>query len=183
MADFVRRFIDSPPFAWQTALLPELLESDEPLDSVPENVAILVAMARDLASLYWDKSRFGGLPSEGEMVAHYVVPLLRAHGWPPELIAVEWRNTDAAVFDRLPREPENCRFVIEAKRLDTGAESALEQAKAYVASLGAACDVIVTDGIRYRLYGHENDFNEVAYANLSRLKRRAMEFFEKISKT
>jgi hypothetical protein len=42
--------------------------------------------------------------------------------------------------------------VIEAKRLGAGVEGALEQAKGYVEALGIPRDVIVTDGIRYRMY-------------------------------
>ena len=43
--------------------------------------------------------------------------ILRALGWPPEQIAVQWRRIDVAVFRALPRTPENCHLVIEAKRL------------------------------------------------------------------
>jgi hypothetical protein len=53
------------------------------------------------------------------------------------------------------------------------AQPALDQAMAYVRDLGAACDVLVTDGIRHRMYACEKDFAPVAYANLARLKRSA----------
>ncbi len=45
-----------------------------------------------------------------------------------------------------------CHLVIEAKCLGAGVEGALEQAKGYVEALGIPRDVIVTDGIRYRMY-------------------------------
>ena len=43
----------------------------------------------------------------------------------PERIAVKWRYIDVTVFKALPRIPENCPFVIEAKRLGAGVEGAL----------------------------------------------------------
>ena len=80
------------------------------------------------------------------MVAHCVIPFLRALGWPVERIAVKWRNIDVCVFSKLPRIPEHCHYLIEAKRLGAGVEGALEQAIGYVSALGVQCDVVVTDG-------------------------------------
>ncbi|HBL27435.1 MAG TPA: hypothetical protein DD490_11425, partial [Acidobacteria bacterium] len=88
---------------------------------------------------------------------------------------------DVAVFRALPRTPENCHLVIEAKRLGAGVEGALEQAKGYVATLGLHRDVIVTDGIRYRMYAGDR-FEPVAYANLARLKRPATELFARMQR-
>ena len=56
------------------------------------------------------------------------------------------------VFSKLPRIPEHSHYLIEAKRLGVGVEGALEQAIGYVSSLGVQRDVVVTDGIRYRMY-------------------------------
>ena len=70
--------------------------------------------------------------------------------------------------------------MIEAKRLGADVEGALEQAKGYVQALGVARDVIVTDGIRYRLYDSSRGFEPVAYANLARLKRPAAALFTRI---
>lgn len=88
-----------------------------------------------------------------------------------------------AVFAALPRRAENCRFVVEAKRLGAGVEGALEQAKGYVESLGVVRDVVVTDGIRYRMYAGNRGFEPIAYANLTRLKRSAIELFERMRRT
>jgi len=41
-------------------------------------------------------------------------------------------------------------------------------------------DVIVTDGIRYRMYDAACDFAPVAYANLARLKQSALNLFERM---
>ena len=120
---------------------------------------------------------------EDELVAHYVVPFLRALGWPVERIAVKWRNIDVCVFSALPRTPENCYYLIEAKRLGAGVEGALEQAKGYVSALGVPCDVVVTDGIRYRMYEAGSDFAPAAYANLARLKRSSLQLFARMRRS
>jgi len=178
--DFARRFVNSPPTHWQSAPLPALPVEEPPLTTVPEPIATLVAQAADLLPLMLDGACFGELPSEDEAIVPFVVPLLRALGWPPERIAVKWRYVDVAVFDALPRTPQHCRFVIEAKRLGAGVEGALEQAQGYVGALGGACDVVVTDGIRYRLYDGRRGFAPVAYANLARLKQSADDCFARL---
>ncbi len=179
--DFAIRFVNSPPTSWQTAPLPALPTEEPPLDEVPAALQGLVALAADLVPLLLDRQAFGELPCEAELVAHFVVPFLRALGWPLEHIAIQWRNIDVAVFRALPRTPENCHLVIEAKRLGAGVEGALEQAKGYVATLGLHRDVIVTDGIRYRMYAGDR-FEPVAYANLARLKRPATELFARMQR-
>ena len=117
---------------------------------------------------------------EDELVAHCVVPFLRALGWPIERIAVKWHYIDVCVFSSLPRIPEHCHYLIEVKRLGAGVEGALEQAIGYVSDLGVPCDVVVTDGIRYRMYEASKDFEPVAYANLAYLKQSALELFARM---
>ena len=51
----------------------------------------------------------GKNPSEPEMTAHFVVPLLRALGWTREMMAIEWnigerRRIDVALFSQTPRQ-------------------------------------------------------------------------------
>jgi len=178
--NFARGFVSSPPTAWQIATLPDLPRAEPVLDDIPPALAGLIAQAKDLSPLYWNRDGFGDRPSEDEMIAHYVVPLLRMLGWPVEQVAMKWHSIDVAVFRDLPRTPETCRFVIEAKRFGDGIEGAREQAKGYVSALGNPRDVIVTDGIRYRLYAAERDFEPVAYANLTLLKLSASTLFERI---
>lgn len=184
---YAESFVNSPPIEWQTAPLPALPEEEAPLTHVPEGLGEIVGVASDLHGLYTDPARLGRWPSETEIVAHLVVPFLRALGWLPEQIAVEWGSigrskVDIAVFGELPRSPKNCRFVLEAKVLGTGVEGALGQAKGYVESLGMACDVVVTDGIRYRMYAGDRNFEPVAYANLMRLKQSATDLFERMKR-
>ena len=182
VVDFARRFVVSPPTYWQEAALPALPAEEPMLDEPPEALRNVVAEVNDLYPLLWDRERFGDHPTEDELVAHFVVPLLRALGWPPERISVKWRYIDVAPFTALPRTPENCRLVIEAKRLGAGVEGALEQAKAYVQALGTPRDIVVTDGVRYRLYAAAQDFAPAAYANLVRLKRPALDLFNRLKR-
>jgi hypothetical protein len=180
VVDFTERFLNSPPTHWQTAPLPELPVEERPLEDVPDALAVLVAQAADLVPLVQHEETFGERPSEDELVAHFVVPFLRALGWPPERIALKWRRIDVAVFRALPRTPENCHLVIEAKRMGAGVEGALDQARGYVEALGIPRDVVVTDGIRYRMYAGDHDFEPVAYANLARLKQAAAMLFDRM---
>jgi hypothetical protein len=180
--DFAERFVNSPPTAWHTAPLPDLPAAEPPLAEVPEPLTSLVAQAKDLLPLYWDQDRFGERPSEDEMIVHFVVPLLRSLGWPVEQLAIKWHNIDVAVFRALPRTADSCRFVIEAKRFGDGIEGAREQAKRYVEALGIPRDLMVTDGIRYRVYAADRDFESVAYANLAQLKLSAANLFARVQK-
>ena len=123
---------------------------------------------------------FRGFPSEDEMLVHFVVPLFRGMGWPQELLAVQWNFVDLAVFRCLPRVAENCCLVVEAKRLGIGAESALMQAVDYSKKVHGCCDVLLTDGFRYRLYGAAEDFLPIAYANLITLKASATKLIERL---
>ena len=146
IVDYANDFVRSPPTDWQDRALPSLPVVEAELEAPPTELQEIVAQVHDLASLYWDRDNFGERPMEDEIVAHYVVPFLRALGWPAERIAVKWRNIDVCVFSVLPRIPEHCRYLIEAKRLGTGVEGALAQATGYVSALGVPCDVVVTDG-------------------------------------
>ena len=179
---YADRFVNSPPIHWQEAPLLALPAEEPDLDRIPLALEEIVAKAQDLARLFWDRQRFGDHPTEDELVAHFVVPFLLKLGWPPECISVKWRRIDVAVFTSLPRTPQNCRFVIEAKRLGAGVEGALKQAVGYVESLGVPRDIVVTDGIRYRMYSSENGFAPAAYANMIRLKRSAKDLFDRMKK-
>jgi hypothetical protein len=177
---YVERFLNSPPTRWQSAALPVLPPEEPELTEVPAQLRDVVAQVADLATLYWEAPAFGEPPTEDELVAHFVVPLVRALGWPPERIGIKWRRIDVALFLSLPRTPENCFLVIEAKRLSAGVEGALDQAKGYVESLGVPRDIVVTDGMRYRMYAADRDFAAVAYANLRRLKLSSTDLFSRL---
>ena len=182
LLDYADCFINSPPINWQTAPLPALPCEAPNLETVPGALQGLVAQVNDLAALYSDRAAFGDYPTEDELIVHYVAPFLCALGWRPEQIAIKWRFIGVSVFRTLPRSPATCHFIIEAKRLGASVESALEQAKGYVTALGVPRDIVVTDGIRYRMYAAEMDFAPVAYANLARLKQPALNLFARMTR-
>ena len=179
---YALRFVNSPPTDWQHGTLPDLPNEEADLAAVdlPAHLRDVIGAMQDLAGHYWDRAAMSEWPEEPETVVHLVAPFLRALGWSPEKVGVEWRKIDVCVFATLPRSPENVQFVIEAKRLATGLEGALGQAKGYLDELGVKRDVIVTDGLRYRMYDAANDFTPVAYANLRRLKRSALTLFSRM---
>lgn len=180
--DYAQRFVNSPPDRWKTTPLPELPNEEPPLEEIPAKLRDLVAQVSDLLNLYQDDKRFGELPAEDELVAHYIVPFLLALGWSVEQIAIKWRFVDITTFKCLPRAPENVQFIIEAKRLGAGVEGAFSQALGYIQALGVQRDFIVTDGIRYRLFSGKRNFEPIAYANLARLKKSATELFTLMKK-
>lgn len=184
VVDFARRFVNSPPKDWQTADLPPLPPEPPPLpvEEIPVSLRDVIGEVQDLRALMWDRERFGGHPTEDELLAHFVLPMLKALGWPTEQIAVKWHDIDVTLFRALPRISANCHLVIEAKRLGAGVEGALSQAKKYVKLLGTPTDIMVTDGVRYRLYGYSLDYAPVEYANLIRLKRSALDLFNRLKR-
>ncbi len=111
-------------------------------------------------------------PSEHETVAYLVVPLLRALGWTPQRMAVEWNYLDIALFAELPRNDGNVCVVVEAKKMDNSCLSAVVQAQTYAEKRPGCQRLIVTDGMRYGVYvRHEAEFRLYAYLNLTRLRR------------
>jgi hypothetical protein len=177
VVDFARRFVNSPPTAWQTATLPPLPPEEDILIEIPERLRDVVGLAHDFS-----QQSFGERVSEDEMIVHLIAPLFRALGWLPEQIAVKWRYVDVALFPQLPRKPENCGLIVEAKYPGGGAEGALGQGRRYSEHLNIRRDILVTDGYRYRLYTVEHDYLPVAYANLIRLKGSALDLFNQLKR-
>lgn len=182
LINYAQNFVNSPPDQWKTAPLPMLPRDQAPLENIPANLQDLVAQVLDLANLYQNENRFGDLPAEDELLAHYIIPFLRALGWSVEQIGIKWRYIDVTAFKSLPRTPENVHLIIESKRLGAGVEGALAQALGYLETLDIQRDVIVTDGIRYRLFSVKSGYKSAAYANLARLKKPAIELFDMMRK-
>lgn len=123
-----------------------------------------------IAKWYKKFSQYGK-PSEFETVAYLVIPLLRALGWTPQKMAVEWNNVDVALFNQLPRDDQNLTVVVEAKKIDNSCLSAFSQAEQYAKGKTVCERLIVTDGLRYGVYFKEKEqFNLKAYMNLTLLK-------------
>lgn len=122
-----------------------------------------------IAKWYKDKDA----PSEFETVAYLVVPILRALGWTPQKMAIEWRNVDLALFDQLPRDDKNLAIVVEAKRKGNSCLTAKSQAQGYAQGKDNCKRLIVTDGLRYGTYLKiDNEYKLVAYFNLLALTDR-----------
>lgn len=111
-------------------------------------------------------------PSEYETVAYLVVPLLRALGWTPQRMAVEWNHVDVALFEQLPRSDETLRVVVEAKKMGNSCLNAMSQAMSYSEGKAVCHRLIVTDGLRYGVYTRSKlePFRLYAYLNLTRLQ-------------
>ncbi|HRT96944.1 MAG TPA: hypothetical protein P5532_21200 [Planctomycetota bacterium] len=112
-------------------------------------------------------------PSEGETVAYLVVPLLRALGWTPQRMAIEWNHVDLALFGSLPRQDDSLMVVVEAKKMDSSCLTAVSQAMSYASGKGTCRRLIVTDGLRYGVYTRQGseEFGLYAYMNLTWLRR------------
>ena len=112
--------------------------------------------------------------SEQETVCYLVVPLLRALGWTPQRMAIEWNNIDVALFSKLPRDKESVSIVVEAKKMGAASLSAFPQAKSYTKNYPNCKRIVVTDGLRYgvnvRKLGEEFGEKPYAYMNLTRLR-------------
>lgn len=111
-------------------------------------------------------------PSEHETVAYLVAPLLRALGWTPQRMGIEWNYLDVALFESLPRSDGSLQVVVEAKKMDNACLSAKAQAAGYAATRPSCRRVIVTDGVRYGVYvkAKSGEFDLYAYLNLARLR-------------
>lgn len=138
-------------------------------DQFPYKMAELI----DLAAWY---SKNNTEPSEHETVAYLVIPLLRALGWTPQQMAIEWNRIDIALFDKMPREDENLTVTVEVKKRNNSCLTAQGQAKGYAKESGRDnCNrIVVTDGVRYGVYLRDKpngDFQNtpIAYMNLVRL--------------
>jgi hypothetical protein len=122
---------------------------------------------RRIAKWYKDKDA----PSESETVSYLAVPILRALGWTPQKMAIEWRNVDIALFDQLPRVDENLTIVVEAKKKGNSCLTAKSQAQEYAKKKFNCRRLIVTDGLRYGVYLKSgDDYKLYAYFNLIRLR-------------
>ena len=71
-----------------------------------------------------------------------------------------------------------------ASEMQVGDVVLLRTGIATIAAVGlvASDDVVVSDGIRYRMYSGETGFEPVAYANLIRLKRSAADLFDRMKR-
>lgn len=130
---------------------------------------------RRLISWYWS-----GLatdrPTEHEIVAHVILPLLVALGWSEQLLAIEWHKIDLAVFWGTPTDRQHCELVCEAKAMGHGLQGVLRQAMRYTDRLGlSACNkILLADGGRFYLYRRDNGIwteQPHGYMNVMKLRQ------------
>jgi len=139
-------------------------------DAAEKTVGVLQHIAR-LSEWYADNCRPLSRPTEHEVVAHMVIPLLIALGWSEQQLAVEWQHIDLAAFWGMPPATANCVLVCEVKGRGRGLQDVIDQADRYVKErkLTGCRRVLVTDGTCYYLYDRDGDV-PVGYFNVHRLR-------------
>lgn len=191
LGDTTQRLSPGPVFDWARSLkvparksaLPPLPESDpsefriEDLSEFLFDRGVASGSIEDLLREIGELVRIAKWykkfdnPSESETVAYLVVPLLRALGWTPQKMAIEWNRVDVALFSSLPRADDRLAVVIEAKKKDSSCLSAVSQAQAYAQGRPSCKRLIVTDGLRFGVFlRHAGEFKLHAYMNLTRLR-------------
>ncbi len=109
---------------------------------------------------------------EHEIRTFLIVPLLISMGWAEQKIKIEWNNIDVTLFDAPYSKQSNPLLIIESKRLWAGLQYAPEQAISYAQSYPTCKQLIVSDGIRYKLFHRTGDeWSYAAYMNLLAPKR------------
>jgi hypothetical protein len=145
-----------------------------------DDVLAALNRQRRLEDWYEQHGSRSGRPSENEVVAHMVLPLLLALGWSEQLLGVEWNRVDLAGFSGAPTTAAKCSLVCEAKGQGHGLSGVLEQARGYIGKLQLEqCDrILLTEGGRHYLYqrnGDEWPTQPSAYLNARRPRLRYLD--------
>ena len=171
-SDFVAPLLDLPVEKAKDVTIEDmakfLFEEGVADDSISNLTKVIGELSR-IACWYDGKPT----PSESETIAYLAVPLLRALGWTPQKMAIEWNRLDLALFRALPRGDDSLAVVVEAKQKGRSCLSAFEQAREYAEQEArAGCrKIIVTDGLRYGIFKRsKKGFQLYAYVNLTRLR-------------
>jgi hypothetical protein len=124
-----------------------------------EQALTAIERQRRLLRWYAEFGRVSKRPSEHEVVAHVVLPLLLALGWSDQLLAVEWHKVDLAGFWKTPTTRKHCALVCEAKGLRHGLRGTVKQAMAYVENLllTQCRKILLTQGGRFCLHRRMDD--------------------------
>ncbi len=151
----------------------ELFNAGLPNNAVEDVIKAILRIQR--LSNWYSSKRSPGRPSEHEIVAHMISPLMLGMGWSEQLLAIEWGKIDLAFFKGTPTIKENCIMICEAKRPNQSLTNAFEQAKRYVHKRNLInCKIIVTtDGTRLFMYKKTNtDWKDEpdGYVNLLQIR-------------
>ncbi|MDQ0191599.1 hypothetical protein JI721_03165 [Alicyclobacillus cycloheptanicus] len=152
--------------------------SNEAVEHVLSTIAKIVRL-----DAWYESVQMKGRPTEHEIVAHMITPLMLGMGWSEQLVAIEWNKIDMAFFRSAPQpgsQPhEECVMDLEAKRPDQSLQDAYKQAKNYVKNnnLKHCLRIVTTDGVRILLYKFDRscgDWPEVpsGYVNLRRIREK-----------
>ncbi len=144
-------------------------------DSVDKVIAAITRQRR-LLQWYKEHGASSGRPTEHEVVAHMILPLLLALGWSEQLLAVEWNKIDLAAFWGTPTTKDKCSLVCEAKSAGRGLQNVLEQPIEYANkhNLLECKKILLTEGGRF--YVHERDLdggfmqNATGYFNVEKIR-------------
>jgi hypothetical protein len=138
-----------------------------------DELAAKFAELQRIANWYYRSKKLS--PSKYETLAYLVVPLLRALGWTPQRMAMEWESLDIALFTRTPRSNKNFTVAVEVMKIGESCLNAYTILGLYALQSGREhCrQLIVTDGLRYVVFRRDESvstFNPdpIAYLNLAR---------------
>jgi hypothetical protein len=121
-----------------------------------KRIADEIERLQQLAEWYEDVGWYD--VGEHEARTFLVVPLIKSLGWDEKQVRIEWERKDAVLFDSPYSKKSKPLILIETKRLGDGLSDAPEQAKDYAKS-NPTCDrLVVTDGIRYKLFTKPKPF-------------------------
>lgn len=140
-------------------------------------VKLALEKQRRLLDWYRSSGLATNRPSEHEIVAHVILPLMSALGWSEQLLAVEWHKIDLAVFWGTPTDKEHCELICEAKAMGHGLQDVLQQAIDYAdkLELSSCKKILLADGGRFYLYKrseHGWGTDPVGYLNVEQLRLR-----------
>lgn len=160
-----------PPPLELDELCAELFSKGLPNEAV-DKVILAIQRQRRLAKWYDEYGKKSDRPTEHEVVAHMILPLLLALGWSEQLLAVEWHKIDLAAFLCTPTTAENCCLVCEAKGLEHALQQkVLIQAVNYTNKLrlNNCKNILLTDVIRLYLYERQEngEWNQVPVGYLN----------------
>jgi hypothetical protein len=142
-----------------------------------DEVLAAIQRQRRLAHWYRTQPSIAGRPTEHEVVAHMVLPLLLALGWSEQLLAVEWQRVDLAAFSGTPTTSERCVLVCEVKASGHGLQNVLEQAIQYVRTLklDGCRRILLTEGTRFYRFDRNGESwpqNPTGYVNMEVVRMR-----------
>lgn len=148
-----------------------------------EKLIKLIEKQKRLSKWYEKFGEDSMRPTEHEVVAHMILPMLIALGWSEQLLAIEWNKIDIAAFNRTPTTHDTCVMICEAKGIGNALqEEVYEQAIEYVQGkrpektgieLKNCKKILLAEGSRIYLYeknGNEWSKNPTGYINFMKMR-------------